>query len=163
MVFPASARIYNHMSIKVPVDDTHTLRFLIFADLLGDESTHETVNGSRHKAVVYQEEGEAGKDRLDAVHPLARYRMDRLPFQDMMVLETQGPIAARENERLATADQGLVLLRNLLEREIKKVQQGLDPIGVIRDPDHELIDTYIQIYLENAQRFPQERHRTQAR
>jgi hypothetical protein len=89
--------------------------------------------------------------------------MDRLPFQDLMALETQGTIAPRENERLATADQGLVLLRRLLTREIEKVQHGIDPIGVIREPDRDVVDTYIDVYLDNAQRFPQERFRTQAR
>jgi len=29
----------------------------------------------------------------------------------------------------------------MLRREIERVQQGLDPLGVIRDPDHEMIDT----------------------
>jgi hypothetical protein len=29
----------------------------------------------------------------------------------------------------------------MLAREIKKVQQGADPINVFRDPDHPIIDT----------------------
>jgi 5,5'-dehydrodivanillate O-demethylase len=80
--------------------------------------------------------------------------MDQLLFQDFTMLETQGSIAAREAEHLATSDRGVALLRTLLKREIEKVQQGLDPIGVIRDPDHDLVDTYIGIYIEMMQRFP---------
>jgi len=33
------------------------------------------------------------------------------------------------------------MLREMLKREIGRVQQGLDPRGVIRDPNHEMIDT----------------------
>jgi hypothetical protein len=29
----------------------------------------------------------------------------------------------------------------MLLREIKKVQEGIDPINVFRDPDHPIIDT----------------------
>jgi hypothetical protein len=42
----------------------------------------------------------------------------------------------------------------VLKREIEKVQHGEDPIGVIRDPDHDLVDTNIQTYIEMVQRFP---------
>jgi hypothetical protein len=58
-----------------------------------------------------------------------------------MVWETQGAIPDRSVERLATSDRGVVLLRNVLKEQIGRVQQGLDPLGVIRDPDHEMIDT----------------------
>ena len=33
------------------------------------------------------------------------------------------------------------MLREMLRREIEKVQRGLDPLGVVREPDHEMIDT----------------------
>jgi hypothetical protein len=42
----------------------------------------------------------------------------------------------------------------MLKREIEKVQRGLDPIGVIRDPDHDLVETYVETYLDTVQRFP---------
>ena len=163
MVFPGSARIYNHMSIKVPVDDTHTKRYTMMVDLPIDGSSDRTAENGASRTIEYREEREVGKHPPDAIHPFARYRMDKLPFQDLMVLETQGPIAARENERLATADRGIVLLRDLLKREIEKVQQGLDPIGLIRDPDHDLIDTYIHIYMDMIRRFPPDRSRAMAR
>jgi 5,5'-dehydrodivanillate O-demethylase len=80
--------------------------------------------------------------------------MDQLLYQDNTVLETQGPIVARDKERLATSDKGVALLRTVLKREIERVQQGQDPIGVIRDPAHEVVDTNIQTYIEMVQRFP---------
>jgi hypothetical protein len=61
--------------------------------------------------------------------------------QDYMAWETQGPIADRTVERLATTDRGIVMLREMLRAEIEKVHRGEDPRCVIRDPNHDLIDT----------------------
>ena len=61
--------------------------------------------------------------------------------QDHMAWETQGPIADRTTEHLAHSDRGVVLLRKVVRENIERVQQGLDPMGVIRDPDHPMIDT----------------------
>ncbi len=48
--------------------------------------------------------------------------------------KTQGRIAQRDRERLGTTDTGVILFRNMLNRELLKVERGEDPIGVIRDP-----------------------------
>ena len=37
-------------------------------------------------------------------------------------------------ENLATSDTGITMLRRLLREQIKRVEDGLDPINVIRDP-----------------------------
>jgi 5,5'-dehydrodivanillate O-demethylase oxygenase subunit len=161
MVFPSSARIYNHLSIKVPVDDTHTNTYTVMADLAPDTSPRPDPVGSS-RTVEYREE-RITKSPPDAIHPFAAYSLDGVKPQDLMVLETQGPIAPRQNEHLATADRGVVLMRNLLEREIEKVQRGQDPIGVIRDPDRDVIDTHIHVYLDMMRRFPNERFRSAAR
>jgi len=62
--------------------------------------------------------------------------------------ETQGAISNRTVERLATSDAGLVMLRELMFEEIEKVQRGLDPMGVVRDPEHAIIDTNLQRSLD---------------
>jgi hypothetical protein len=36
------------------------------------------------------------------------------------------------------------MLRELMFQEIDKVQRGLDPMGVIRDPAHAVIDTNLE-------------------
>ena len=61
-----------------------------------------------------------------------------------MAWETQGPIHDRTRERLAVSDHGVVQYREMLLREIKKVQQGLDPINVFRDPNSPIIDTKLE-------------------
>ena len=42
----------------------------------------------------------------------------------------QGPITLHSEEHLATSDRGIVMLRRLLEREVKAVAEGRDPVGV---------------------------------
>jgi 5,5'-dehydrodivanillate O-demethylase len=153
LIFPQTQRLLNHISVKVPIDDTHTRNYRIFVDPKVFEST--ATNGARsasNGAIGYYVESTAeGKSPADASYPFATYRMDQLRFQDFMVLETQGPIASREQEHLATSDFGVVLLRRILKREIEKVQRGLDPIGVVRNPEGCVIDTHTET-LHDARR-----------
>ena len=65
-----------------------------------------------------------------------------------MAWETQGPVHDRTRERLAVSDHGVVLYREMLLREIKKVQEGLEPMNVFRDPNHPIIDTKMDHSLE---------------
>lgn len=62
------------------------------------------------------------------------YILDTIGVQDVMAWETQGARAKRELERLGTTDEGVIMWRKLLERELAKVEAGRDPMGVIRDP-----------------------------
>jgi 5,5'-dehydrodivanillate O-demethylase len=69
------------------------------------------------------------------------YQMNMIPAQDSMAWETQGPRADRTQEHLGVGDEGIIELRRLLREQIERVQRGLDPIGVIRDPEkNKLID-----------------------
>ena len=51
-----------------------------------------------------------------------------------MAVETQGPIVDRTVEHLASSDPAVVILREMVKQAIADVQQGRDPLGVIRDP-----------------------------
>ena len=53
--------------------------------------------------------------------------------QDRVAQESQGVVADRTKEHLATSDQGILMLRKMIRDSIDAVQQGKDPIGVIRD------------------------------
>ena len=63
------------------------------------------------------------------------YRVDHIDGQDISAWLMQGRVADRSIENLGASDQGIAMYRRMLKREIKKVQQGLDPVGVIRDPE----------------------------
>ena len=70
--------------------------------------------------------------------------------QDHMAWETAGPLWDRTQEHLASSDWAIVMFRELLKREIEKVQRGLDPIGVFRD-GHPTIDTKLSEALTSGQ------------
>ncbi|HZT05871.1 MAG TPA: Rieske 2Fe-2S domain-containing protein [Chloroflexota bacterium] len=142
LIFPNILRQGNATQIRVPIDDTHTKIFFVRFDPTEDGSIIED------EGTPPVEEVPSYKTPQNAMHPFARFRMDEVQAQDHMAWETQGPLTDRSTERLATADKGIVMFRDMLKREIMRVQQGLDPKGVIRDPDHEMIDTKLAQTIE---------------
>jgi hypothetical protein len=44
------------------------------------------------------------------------------------------PATIHALENLAHSDTGIVMLRQLLREQLQRVEQGLDPINVMRDP-----------------------------
>ncbi len=53
--------------------------------------------------------------------------------QDRVAQESQGLIADRTTEHLASSDRGIIMMRKMVRDSIDAVRQGKDPIGVIRD------------------------------
>ncbi|MBL6951660.1 MAG: Rieske 2Fe-2S domain-containing protein [Alphaproteobacteria bacterium] len=51
----------------------------------------------------------------------------------------QGEITYHSEEHLGESDRGLLMLRGMLRRELKKVAEGQNPIGLTRTPGQELI------------------------
>jgi hypothetical protein len=47
----------------------------------------------------------------------------------------QGAITFHSDEHLATSDQGILLLRRMLNSQVNAVAHGEDPVGVSFDPD----------------------------
>jgi 5,5'-dehydrodivanillate O-demethylase len=88
--------------------------------------------------------GEPYKEPADKLYPEAKFLLQHVIPQDHMAWETQGPIANREIEHLSYSDRGVVLLRKVMREQIEKVQRGEDPMGVQRDPNHEMVDTNIE-------------------
>jgi 5,5'-dehydrodivanillate O-demethylase len=60
--------------------------------------------------------------------------VDNVDGQDMMAWVTQGAIADRTLENLGASDKGVAMYRQVLKRELKKIERGEDPMGVLRDP-----------------------------
>jgi 5,5'-dehydrodivanillate O-demethylase len=54
--------------------------------------------------------------------------------QDRVAQESQGVIADRTREHLASSDEGIIMLRKMIRDAIDAARAGRDPIGVIRDP-----------------------------
>jgi hypothetical protein len=53
---------------------------------------------------------------------------------DLEAQEGLRPIAIHALENLAHSDTGIVMLRRLLRDQLQRIEQGLDPINVVRDP-----------------------------
>ena len=113
---------YYAFQIRVPVDDTNTLHLWYTAYM---PPKGETV--SQHlldKVHVYEVPYKDAK---------GEYILDNVDGQDMMAWITQGAIADRTLENLGASDNGIALYRRVLRREIKKVEEGVDPMFTFRD------------------------------
>ncbi len=135
LIFPNILRFRGVTQIRVPLDDTHTAHIYVIFEPNSDDSL---VDEPAELPVQYVAPFKAPPV---ALHPAARFRMDSVDAQDHMAWETQGPIADRTREHLAYSDRGIVLLRRLVRDQIERVQRGLDPLAVVRDPHHGPIDT----------------------
>ena len=111
---------------RVPIDDTHTLAFQYRAHRL---PTGMVAPAQETVPVYYPP-----LPGLDAHgHPTWGV-MDVAGMQDMLMWVARGPMADRSTEELGAGEDGIVLLRQLLQENMRLVEQGEDPIGVIRDP-----------------------------
>ena len=117
----------HNLQIRVPVDDYHTQVFRV--NFLPMDSERSPADAPVPLRFVQLKTGPR------------EYKMNMIPAQDSMAWETQGPRADRTQEHLGVGDEGIIELRKLLREQIERVQKGLEPIGVIRDPEkNQLID-----------------------
>ena len=117
--FPNILRINQNMQFRVPVDDTHTLHFMLnWRALKPGEETNEVVP---YKEVpVYDDDG--------------KIKRDYVVGQDQTAWIIQGPIMDRTTERLGVTDVGVIMYRRMLEEQMSIVADGGDPLNTHRDP-----------------------------
>ena len=132
LIFPTILRIvtpaaggrkngYRHaLQIRVPVDDTHTQVYRVnFVPSVNERSPADQDPPHEYRA---------NKDEN------GNYYLHIVGAQDAMAWETQGALTDRTKEHLGYADRGIVMLRKLLKEQIEIVQEGGEPMGLIRDP-----------------------------
>jgi phenylpropionate dioxygenase-like ring-hydroxylating dioxygenase large terminal subunit len=73
---------------------------------------------------------------------------------DWEAQESQGAITCHSEEHLATSDRGISMLRRLLRQQIRRVQEGGDPIGLTFDPANALYKTGGGNFFRNGARAP---------
>jgi 5,5'-dehydrodivanillate O-demethylase oxygenase subunit len=114
---------YYAFQIRVPVDDTHTLHlwYTAYMPPQGAVVPPHLLEKVHTYEVPYQD-------------AQGNYIMDNVDGQDMMAWISQGAIADRSKENLASTDRGVAMYRRTLRRELKKMEQGLDPMALVRDP-----------------------------
>ena len=117
----------HNLQIRVPVDDFHTQVFRV--NFLPMECERSPADAPVPLRFVNLKTGPR------------EYKLNMIPAQDSMAWETQGSRTDRTQEHLGVGDEGIIALRKLLREQIERVQRGLDPIGIIRDPErNKLID-----------------------
>lgn len=102
----------------VPIDDTHTW----FVEHVAN----------RPGAAPPTQESNPFHD-VPGVDADGKFITDTANGQDYLAAVTQGDIAQREVERLATSDLGIILYRQLLVDQMEQVECGRDPINVHRN------------------------------
>ena len=151
LIFPTVLRQGDGTQIRVPVDDTHTMIFRV--QFIPSDDRELTENPEPE--IIYNS---AYKDPPDGIHPNTRFKLPPesrvFAAQDHMAWETQGAISNRTAEHLGGSDRGIILYRHMLKDNMEKVRQGLDPLAVVRDPDHEIIDTNLAEGLRLVRRTP---------
>ena len=122
----------NMLSLKVPVDDFHTKKFVVTVDmgLSGQLGSERSADTKKSDDDLYFRVPTTAKTPIDAPYPEATYSMKQLPHQDMMAIESQGPRSPREAWRLGTRDDGIAFFDDMILREIDKVERGIAPIAV---------------------------------
>lgn len=129
LVFPFYMRVggqyIDQMQIRVPIDDTHTWKLFY--------SLHHPPEGvweKQDRPVVYEYPWKREDGTLIT---------DYVEGQDVMAWVSQGEILDRSLEHLGRSDAGVALLRKMFKENMRKVADGEDPLGTIREP-HEIID-----------------------
>jgi 5,5'-dehydrodivanillate O-demethylase oxygenase subunit len=114
-----NGRLRHNLQFRVPIDNVSTQVFVVYFEPSDTEHTS------------------ADADVPFGAFPLrdadGAYRLDQVLVQDAMAWESQGEIADRTQENLGSSDRGVAMFRRLLKDQIAAVQNGKDPLGVVRD------------------------------
>ncbi len=131
-IFPSSTRRHGarvgtvpseYLHLRTPVDDVTTMTFYVKANIAPEGPYRLECKGFRKcERGVYR----TVDDGWWGIHSNE---------QDRAAQESQGLIYDRSaNEHLGTSDRGVVMWRRMVFESIEAVQQGKDPVGIVRDP-----------------------------
>jgi 5,5'-dehydrodivanillate O-demethylase len=131
---------------KVPVDDTHHMRYDMFHAKVSGEARQrllelvEERKAQLKRAVPSDQIGEAvlaGTLRVDDVEPPSWLATDLAVIEDEYVQVGQGRMwdAGQEQEHLGREDVGVIVLRKIWETELKALAEGRPLRQWVRPPD----------------------------
>jgi 5,5'-dehydrodivanillate O-demethylase len=122
LLFPNILSVGNEgtamLQMRTPGDDTTTVQFA-YRTTARDPSV-----GALPITVKYSNHFDGSE----------AFIADTIPKQDMLGWVGQGPVSDRTREHLTAGDKGIILYRKLLVENLKRVERGEDPMGIIRDP-----------------------------
>ncbi|MDO9402946.1 MAG: aromatic ring-hydroxylating dioxygenase subunit alpha [Polaromonas sp.] len=113
---------YYSFQIRVPVDDQTTMHIWYNAYV-----------PPRDTAVPQHLLDKVATYDVPFKDASGEFIVDNVDGQDMMAWISQGAIADRTQENLGASDKGIAIYRRMLRREIKKMEAGQDPMGIVRD------------------------------
>jgi len=112
--------------IRTPMDDTHTSHWWV-----ASYPKEPGEPGQKPEEIPFYEPW------VPELNPDGQPYWDRLDTnsaQDTAAWITQGGVADRTQEHLGHSDIGIIQFRQLLEENIKAVEEGRDPMNTFRDP-----------------------------
>ncbi|WP_245961247.1 Rieske 2Fe-2S domain-containing protein [Neopusillimonas maritima] len=112
------AGLSTTMGWVVPVDDTHHRRFHVMR-----------VPADSDPSVTRPRQMYTEQNRPKRWIDMTEEERQQWP-SDWEAQCGQGPITLHSEEHLGTTDQGIAMLRRLMRKQIRLVQEGKDPIGV---------------------------------
>lgn len=116
----------SEYQIRVPIDDFHTYHicYQAYGGPPGVKAPHQDVV-PWYDTPLFDEDGK----------PI----LDYVLAQDAHMWVAQGAIADRSKEVLGRTDIPIVLLRRQLDEQIRRVEEGLDPINYFREEPNKVL------------------------
>lgn len=109
----------HNMHFRTPIDDEHTAHYNV--SFVPSKNTMSADEDPPFEVCGFRDDG-------------GNYKMHIVTAQDALAWESQGAVVDRTREHLGVGDTGVIMLRKLIREQIEIVQNGGDPLGVIRDP-----------------------------
>jgi 5,5'-dehydrodivanillate O-demethylase len=122
-IFPNMNSFQTLFMYRVPVDDSNTLHITYTAYPVPAED-------AKQDTVPYYIVPASVDERMRPIWS----ELDNNGGQDIMAWMAQGPIVDRDQEKLGESDKGVILFRELLQRQLRIVEDGGEPMNVFRDP-----------------------------
>ena len=123
LVFPLMLRVggggIDQFQIRVPIDDTTTW--------------HIWYSTYRPEGVELPPQDTVPSYDVPIFDAQGKRILDYADGQDIAVWAGQGAIADRSKENLGASDRGVIAFRQMLRDQLARVEQGLDPLGVVRE------------------------------
>lgn len=119
-LWPNAFFLGDHIEWRVPVDDENTLSITwMFHRVPKEREPYEQTRVPFWKGPIRNPDGS--------------WITSHVLNQDIAAWVGQGVIADRTQEHLGKSDMGIVMLRRAFERNMKAVERGVEPMGLIRD------------------------------
>ncbi len=121
-LWPIGFYLGEHFEWRVPVDDENTLSIAWFyAQAPADVPPYDQKSVPTWESPIKDSNG----------HWVSSHVIN----QDIVAWVGQGRIADRSKEFLGASDRGIIMMRRRYVEDYNRIEQGLDPKGVIRDPE----------------------------